>query len=613
MMSKKSPQLRFEGFTDDWEERKLSEIGKIVTGNTPSTSNKGYYNGDFLFVSPADIQENRYVNKTTTTLTELGFKTGRLVPKGATLFVSIGSTIGKIGQSICDVITNQQINSVISFSDYDDDFIYTSILNSSTKIKQLAATQAVPIINKNEFGKSIIKIPSLEEQQKIGAFFKQLDDTIALHQRKLDLLKEQKKGYLQKMFPKNGAKVPELRFAGFADDWEERKLSSGLREYTDRVIVEDDKEYYQISVRNNFGGITLRGSKMGNKIGRKRQAKINLTKYPQTLIFTRQTVEQGGIGWVDKYCDGAIVTENMPTISLDTSVFSKYFLTNLFQTRIFYKNAILDNIEGGSAQIAIHESKFLSSTLLFPNLDEQEKIGQFFKQLDDTIDLHQRKLDLLKEQKKGYLQKMFPKNGAKVPELRFAGFADDWEERKLGEVATLSSSKRIHLSDYVTEGIPFYRGSEISTGGITGNQELFISQEKFDEIKEKYGVPSEGDILVTAVGTLGNLWKVDSRRFYYKDGNLIQISKMQVNSDYLLTYFTGGIGKKRLLDSAAGSNQKALTMVKMREITVDFPSEDEQKKIGAFFKSLDDTIALHQRKLDLLKEQKKGFLQKMFV
>ncbi|WP_282675417.1 restriction endonuclease subunit S, partial [Lactococcus cremoris] len=229
-------------------------------------------------------------------------------------------------------------------------------------------------------------LPGKLEQEKIGTFFKHLDDTISLQQRKLDLLKEQKKGYLQKMFPKNGEKIPELRFAGFADDWEERKLSSGLREYTDRVIVEDDKEYYQISVRNNFGGITLRGSKMGNKIGRKRQAKINLTKYPQTLIFTRQTVEQGGIGWVDKYCDGAIVTENMPTISLDTSVFSKYFLTNLFQTRIFYKNAILDNIEGGSAQIAIHESKFLSSTLLFPNLDEQQKIGQFFKQLDDTID-----------------------------------------------------------------------------------------------------------------------------------------------------------------------------------------------------------------------------------
>jgi len=100
---------------------------------------------------------------------------------------------------------------------------------------------------------------------------------------------------LQKMFPKKGEKNPEIRFPGFTDDWEQRKLSSGLREYTDRVIVEDDKEYYQISVRNNFGGITLRGSKMGNKIGRKRQAKINLTKYPQTLIFTRQTVDRKSV------------------------------------------------------------------------------------------------------------------------------------------------------------------------------------------------------------------------------------------------------------------------------------------------------------------------------
>ena len=287
----------------------------------------------------------------------------------------------------------------------DPEYRYTFI--NKTGLYKIADTSTIPQINNKHIEPYLLLIPSLEEQHKIGSFFKHLDETIALHQRKLDLLKEQKKGYLQKMFPKNGAKVPELRFAGFADDWEERKLSSGLREYTDRVIVEDDKEYYQISVRNNFGGITLRGSKIGNKIGRKRQAKINLTKYPQTLIFTRQTVEQGGIGWVDKYCDGAIVTENMPTISLDTSVFSKYFLTNLFQTRIFYKNAILDNIEGGSAQIAIHESKFLSSILLFPNLDEQEKIGQFFKQLDNTIALHQRKIDLLKEQKKGFLQKMF--------------------------------------------------------------------------------------------------------------------------------------------------------------------------------------------------------------
>ena len=151
----------------------------------------------------------------------------------------------------------------------------------------------------------------------------------------------------------------------------------------------------------------------------------------------------------------------------------------------------------------------------------------------------------------------------------------------MGEVATLSSSKRIHLSDYVRSGVPFYRGSEISTGGITSDQELFISEEKYREIIENYDIPCEGDLLVTAVGALGNIWKVDDRRFYYKDGNLIRISNMKFDSDYLLSYFNGGTGKKRLLNSAAGSNQKALTMEKMREIALLLPIDEEQQKIGA--------------------------------
>ena len=203
--------------------------------------------------------------------------------------------------------------------------------------------------------------------------------------------------------------------------------------------------------------------------------------------------------------------------------------------------------------------------------------------------------------------------GKRIPELRVEGFIDDWEQRKLGEVSTLSSSKRIHLSDYVKSGVPFYRGSEISNGGVSGESELFISESLYMEIKEKYGVPIEGDLLITAVGTLGNVWKVDNRRFYYKDGNLIRISDLQGESDYLSSYFSDSPGKKKLLDSAAGSNQKALTMVKMREITIPFPALEEQKKIGTFFKQLEATIALHQHKLDLLKEIKKGYLQKMFA
>ncbi|ELB33674.1 TPA: restriction endonuclease subunit S [Enterococcus faecium] len=380
-------------------------------------------------------------------------------------------------------------------------------------------------------------------------------------------------------------KSPQLRFEGFTDDWEERKFKDILKTHSFRSYLADISENGEYEVIQQ-GDKPIVGYSDGKPF----------TNYKDITLFGDHTVSL-----YKPKRPFFVATDGVKILSADNFE-GDYLYTTLER----YK----PEPQGYKRHFTILKNQDVWFT---GNMEEQQKIGSFFKQLDITIALHQRKLDLLKEQKKGFLQKMFPKNGAKVPELRFKGFTDAWEQRKLGEVATLSSSKRIHLSDYVTEGIPFYRGSEISTGGITGNQELFISQEKFDEIKEKYGVPSEGDILVTAVGTLGNLWKVDSRRFYYKDGNLIQISKMQVNSDYLLTYFTGGIGKKRLLDSAAGSNQKALTMVKMREITVDFPSEDEQKKIGAFFKSLDDTIALHQRKLDLLKEQKKGFLQKMFV
>ena len=386
-------------------------------------------------------------------------------------------------------------------------------------------------------------------------------------------------------------KSPQLRFEGFTDDWEERKLSSGLREYTDRVIVEDDKEYYQISVRNNFGGITLRGSKMGNKIGRKRQAKINLTKYPQTLIFTRQTVEQGGIGWVDKYCDGAIVTENMPTISLDTSVFSKYFLTNLFQTRIFYKNAILDNIEGGSAQIAIHESKFLSSTLLFPNLDEQEKIGQFFKQLDDTIDLHQRKLDLLKEQKKGYLQKMFPKNGAKVPELRFAGFADDWELRKLGELGEIVTGSTPPIANeeyYSDKGIPWITPTDIETNIISD------SAKKLSAEGAKIGrVVRANSILCTCIASIGkNALLTTNGSFNQQINSLTPYSDN--DSYFLLT--SSELWSIQMKQIASSGTMQIVNKTEFSELRTMIPSLPEQEAIGTFFSTLDCHITLHQRK-----------------
>ena len=153
-----------------------------------------------------------------------------------------------------------------------------------------------------------------------------------------------------------------------------------------------------------------------------------------------------------------------------------------------------------------------------------------------------------------------------MPKLRFDGFKQNkWKEAELGNIANLSSSKRVHQSDYVEYGIPFFRGSEISKLGNSSKLKdvFYISKELFNELKIKHGVPKIGDILITAVGTLGNSYLISNDiPFYFKDGNLIWLSDISIESEYLSIYLSSEIGRKKVLDSAVGSNQKALTMVK---------------------------------------------------
>ena len=195
------PRIRFNGFTEPWEQRKLSDIGNIITGSTPSTKDKNNYNGYFLFVSPADIQGNRFVEKTITTLSELGFKKGRILAPKSTLFVSIGSTIGKVAQIRDFAVTNQQINSIEPFKDIDPDFVFSLMQKESPSIRCLSATQAVPILNKTTFSNVEVSIASnINEQYRIGELFIKLDSTITLHQRQYEQLVSLKKYLLSKMF-----------------------------------------------------------------------------------------------------------------------------------------------------------------------------------------------------------------------------------------------------------------------------------------------------------------------------------------------------------------------------------------------------------------------------
>lgn len=184
----------------DWEKKKIKGLGNVITGNTPSTKERSFYNGNYLFVSPADIQNKRYIYETKTTLTEQGFKQGRLVKKSSILFVCIGSTIGKIAQAGKDCITNQQINSVVVNCENNSDFVYLVLQYQSSRIKKMAGEHAVPILNKSDFQEIKLQIPFTEEQAKIADFLTAIDQKIEAISQQINLTEQFKKGLLQKMF-----------------------------------------------------------------------------------------------------------------------------------------------------------------------------------------------------------------------------------------------------------------------------------------------------------------------------------------------------------------------------------------------------------------------------
>ncbi|WMN58940.1 MULTISPECIES: restriction endonuclease subunit S [Gammaproteobacteria] len=198
---KRVPELRFSDFEGDWKPASIAKMGMVVTGSTPSTSHREYYGGEHLFVSPADISENRFIETTKSTLTTEGIRKSRVVQSGSVLFVCIGSTIGKTAQVKYDCATNQQINAITAFPGYDDDFLYYLLSFHSLTISELAGKQAVPIINKATFSKVVLMVPEEKEQKRIADILSSIDELISALNKKIEALKAHKKGLVQRIFP----------------------------------------------------------------------------------------------------------------------------------------------------------------------------------------------------------------------------------------------------------------------------------------------------------------------------------------------------------------------------------------------------------------------------
>ena len=263
---------------------------------------------------------------------------------------------------------------------------------------------------------------------------------------------------------------------------------------------------------------------------------------------------------------------------------------------------------------SLNSIEFLKQSILLPILSEQQKIGSFFKQLDDTIALHQRKLDLLKEQKKGFLQKMFPKNGEKVPELRFAGFADDWEQRKFGDTVTIERGGSPRpISKYITNSEDGLNWIKIGDAPEEGNYITHTAEKILPEGLSKTREVHPGDLILSNSMSFSKPYIMEIDGCIHDGWLLIRNDKNKFELKFLCVL----LGTDNMINQykamAAGSTVNNLNKQLVGGTTVSFPSSPEQEQIGAFFAHLDTLISLHQRKLDLLKEQKKGFLQKMFV
>ena len=250
---------------------------------------------------------------------------------------------------------------------------------------------------------------------------------------------------------------------------------------------------------------------------------------------------------------------------------------------------------------------------MFPTYPEQEKIGSFFKQLDNTITLHQRKLDLLKEQKKGFLQKMFPKNGEKVPELRFAGFADAWEERKLEEISdkVTEKNKNNEFVETLTNSAEF---------GIINQRDFFDKNISNEKNLNGYYIVREDDFVynprISNHAPVGPIKRNKLGRTGVMSPLYYIFRPYNIDKKFLEYYFDTTVWHKFMKingDSGVRADRFAIKDSIFKTMPIPYPSIEEQRKIGKFFDNLNDTIALHQRKLDLLKELKKALLRQLFV
>lgn len=394
-------------FFYDWEQRKLSEVANHRGG----TALEKYFHedGKYKVISIGSYGlDSKYVDQNIRALSN-EITDSRIVNSGELTMVlndktANGTIIGRslLIESGNEYVINQRTEIISPKENFNSDFAYT-ILNGlfREKVKRIVQGGTQIYVNYPAVSNLTLEIPSIEEQQKIGTFFKQLDDTLALHQRKLDKLKQLKQGYLQQLFPQNGEKIPRVRFAYFEDVWEQRKLRT--------LLIKNSKKNKDLTIKNvesisNRTGFT----KQTEQFDEYSVASADLSNYyvitEQQFAYNPSRINVGSIAYKPIGDDTSVVSPLYVSFSTK-KILNDSFLWNWFKTSSFENQR--QRLSEGGVRDTLSFNQLSEMSIVLPQYLEQVKIGNFFKQLDFLITLHQEKLKQLKTCKKALLQKMF--------------------------------------------------------------------------------------------------------------------------------------------------------------------------------------------------------------
>lgn len=408
-MNKQVPAVRFDGFSGPWEKRRLAGLTTHRSGTAIekyfSKSGKykvisiGSYGLDSVYVDQGiraiknEITDNRLVKENELTMV-LNDKTANGTIIGRCLLIDIDNQF----------VINQRTEIISPKDNFNSKFAYV-LLNGPfrDKVKKIVQGGTQIYVNYSAVENLKTCVPSIEEQQKIGLFFKQLDELIALQQQELDTLKQTKQGFLQKMFPKEGEAVPEVRFEGFSGEWEEHKLSEGASKIGDGL--HGTPKYTNNGNVFFINGNNLQNSQIIITKGTKRVTSENQSENDKLLNENTILMSINGTIGNLAYYNGENVMLGKSVAYITLNKFEKSFIYPYFQTKKIMLH-FMSKLTGTTIK-NLGLKTIRDTHLLIPDYEEQSKIGLFFKQLDDTIALHQQELEALKETKQAFLQKMF--------------------------------------------------------------------------------------------------------------------------------------------------------------------------------------------------------------